>query len=69
MLDLVGEVLIEDESLRDGLQIEQRRFSIEEKLHFIRGLESCGLRRIQVKRTSFSPDWSQHRASPTPHWC
>jgi hydroxymethylglutaryl-CoA lyase len=30
------------------LQIEQRRFSIEEKLHFIRGLESCGLRRIQV---------------------
>jgi hydroxymethylglutaryl-CoA lyase len=48
MFDLVGDVLIEDESLRDGLQIEQRRFSVDEKVHFIRGMESCGVRRIQV---------------------
>lgn len=48
MFDHVDNVLIEDESLRDGLQIEQRRFSVEEKLHFIHGMESCGVRRIQV---------------------
>ena len=41
-------IIIEDESLRDGLQIEKRIFSIEEKLHFIRGLEAFGVRRIQV---------------------
>lgn len=41
-------VVIEDESLRDGLQIERRLFTVEEKLHFIRGMESCGVRRIQV---------------------
>ncbi|MBT3361745.1 MAG: hydroxymethylglutaryl-CoA lyase, partial [Rhodospirillales bacterium] len=46
MLGLPANVLIEDESLRDGLQIEKRLFSIEEKLHFIRGLEAFGVRRI-----------------------
>jgi len=48
MLGLPANVTIEDEFLRDGLQIEERLFSIEEKLHFIRGLESFGVRRIQV---------------------
>jgi hydroxymethylglutaryl-CoA lyase len=42
------EILIEDESLRDGLQIENRLFSLDEKLHFIGGLEEHGVRRIQV---------------------
>lgn len=48
MLTLPAEILIEDESLRDGLQNEKRVFSIEEKLHFIHGLEAHGVRRIQV---------------------
>ncbi|MBL6945202.1 MAG: hydroxymethylglutaryl-CoA lyase [Rhodospirillales bacterium] len=48
MLGLPANVTIEDEFLRDGLQIEKRLFSIEEKLHFIRGLEAFGVRRIQV---------------------
>ena len=48
MPGLPASVIIEDESLRDGLQIEKRLFSLEEKLHFIRGLESFGVRRIQV---------------------
>ena len=33
---------------RDGLQNEKRTFSIDEKLHFIHGLETHGVRRIQV---------------------
>ncbi|MFV0359150.1 hydroxymethylglutaryl-CoA lyase [Tropicimonas sp.] len=48
MYELAGQVLIEDEFLRDGLQNEPRRFSIEEKLHFLSALEAAGLRRIQV---------------------
>lgn len=48
MLTLPSEILIEDEGLRDGLQNEKRAFSIDEKLHFIHGLEACGVRRIQV---------------------
>jgi hydroxymethylglutaryl-CoA lyase len=41
-------LLLEDQSLRDGLQMEARRFSLEEKLHLFRLLERAGLRRIQV---------------------
>ena len=48
MPTLPTEILIEDESLRDGLQIEKRLFSLEEKLHFIEGLARHGVRRIQV---------------------
>ncbi|MGZ5477152.1 MAG: hydroxymethylglutaryl-CoA lyase, partial [Thermoanaerobaculia bacterium] len=48
MLTLPAEILIEDESLRDGLQNEKRTFSIDEKLHFIHGLEAHGVPRIQV---------------------
>jgi hydroxymethylglutaryl-CoA lyase len=62
MFDLVDEVLIEDESLRDGLQIEQRAFSVEEKLHFIRGMESCGVRRIQVG-SFVHPEWVPQMAN------
>ena len=42
------ELLLEDETLRDGLQIESRIFSLEEKLHFFHLLKTAGLKRIQV---------------------
>jgi hydroxymethylglutaryl-CoA lyase len=48
MFNIKGDVLIEDEFLRDGLQNEKRLFSIEEKLGFLADLEAAGVRRIQV---------------------
>jgi hydroxymethylglutaryl-CoA lyase len=42
------EVLIEDETLRDGLQLESRIFSLEEKLRIYRQLSEAGVRRIQA---------------------
>jgi len=42
------EVLLEDQSLRDGLQMESRIFSLEEKLALYRILKKTGIRRIQV---------------------
>ncbi len=41
-------VLIEDETLRDGLQNEATLLSIDEKLALIAGLEDAGIRRIQI---------------------
>jgi hydroxymethylglutaryl-CoA lyase len=41
-------VFIEDESLRDGLQMESRIFSLEEKLALYRILKKAGIPRIQV---------------------
>ena len=43
-----GTLLLEDETLRDGLQMESRIFSLEEKLELFRQLEEAGVRRIQV---------------------
>lgn len=48
MYDISGELLIEDEFLRDGLQNEKRCFSLDEKLEFISALEQAGVRRIQL---------------------
>lgn len=48
MFDFQGDVLIEDEFLRDGLQNEKRLFSLDEKLEFLAAIETAGLRRIQV---------------------
>ncbi|NDR55490.1 hydroxymethylglutaryl-CoA lyase [Aliiruegeria sabulilitoris] len=48
MYEMTGDVLIEDEFLRDGLQNEKRLFSIEEKLGFLAALEAAGVRRIQI---------------------
>lgn len=62
MLNLIDSVLIEEESLRDGLQIEKRAFSVEEKLHFIRGMEACGVRRIQVG-SFVHPKWVPQMAN------
>jgi len=62
MFNLVSDVLIEDESLRDGLQGEKRSFSVEEKQHFIRGMEACGVRRIQVG-SFVHPQWVPQMAN------
>jgi hydroxymethylglutaryl-CoA lyase len=43
-----GNVLLEDETLRDGLQMESRIFSIDEKLQIFHRLKNAGLKRIQV---------------------
>ncbi len=42
------DVLLEDETLRDGLQVESRIFSLEEKLAIYDHLKRAGVRRIQV---------------------
>ncbi|MGF1623224.1 MAG: hydroxymethylglutaryl-CoA lyase [Rhodomicrobiaceae bacterium] len=56
MFDFQGDVLIEDEFLRDGLQNEERLFSIEERLDFLAALEIAGVRRIQVG-SFVHPEW------------
>ena len=43
-----ADLLIEDEALRDGLQMEARIFSLEEKRQLFQMLKEAGLRRIQV---------------------
>lgn len=48
MLTMPSKVLIEDEFLRDGLQGEARKFSLDEKIYFARALGDCGVARIQV---------------------
>ncbi len=42
------ELLIEDDALRDGLQMESRIFALEEKLQLFQMLKAAGLRRIQA---------------------
>ncbi len=41
-------VLLEDEALRDGLQIESQIFSIDQKIELFSLLKNAGVRRIQV---------------------
>ena len=43
-----SKVLMEDETLRDGLQMESRIFSLVEKLAIFDQLQNAGVRRIQV---------------------
>lgn len=62
MSGLDSSVLIEDESLRDGLQSEKRLFSVAEKLRFIRGMEACGVRRIQAG-SFVHPKWVPQMAN------
>ncbi len=48
-IDLLNEeLLIEDEALRDGLQMESRIFPLEEKLQLFQILKGAGVKRIQV---------------------
>jgi hydroxymethylglutaryl-CoA lyase len=46
--DNIDKVLLEDETLRDGLQVESRIFSLAEKLAIYRQLADAGVRRIQI---------------------
>ncbi len=48
MFNLSGDVLIEDEFLRDGLQNEKKLFSLAQKLEFVSALQQAGVRRIQL---------------------
>ncbi|MEO0382551.1 MAG: hydroxymethylglutaryl-CoA lyase [Pseudomonadota bacterium] len=48
MHDFSGHVLLEDETLRDGLQNEARMFSVDEKLRLLSSIESAGVQRVQV---------------------
>jgi hydroxymethylglutaryl-CoA lyase len=41
-------VILQDESLRDGLQFEQKILTLEEKLSLFRLLAAAGVRRLQV---------------------
>jgi hydroxymethylglutaryl-CoA lyase len=41
-------LLLEDEALRDGLQIESQIFTIEQKIEFFELLKKSGVKRIQV---------------------
>jgi hydroxymethylglutaryl-CoA lyase len=43
-----GELLLEDEALRDGLQMESRIFSLDEKVQLFELLKRAGIKRIQV---------------------
>lgn len=61
-MNLVSQVLIEDEALRDGLQNEKREFSVAEKLHIIDGLTTAGVVRIQVG-SFVSPKWVPQMAN------
>ena len=61
-MDLVSEVLIEDEALRDGLQIETRLFSVEEKLALVEAIADAGVRRIQVG-SFVHPKWVPQMAN------
>jgi hydroxymethylglutaryl-CoA lyase len=61
-LSLPEEVLIEDEALRDGLQIEKRIFSVDEKLALISAIADAGVRRIQVG-SFVHPKWVPQMAN------
>ena len=43
-----SDILFEDETLRDGLQMEFRLFNLEEKIGIFNLLVEAGLKRIQV---------------------
>ena len=47
-LDSQTSILLEDEALRDGLQIESQLFTVAQKIELFKLLKSAGVRRIQV---------------------
>ncbi len=59
---LPNRIVIEEEGLRDGLQNEERIFSVEEKLRFIHGLEDAGVARLQVG-SFVHPKWVPQMAN------
>jgi hydroxymethylglutaryl-CoA lyase len=62
MLNLPKSVVVEDESLRDGLQIEKTQLSVCEIIQFIKGMEAAGVRRIQVG-SFVHPKWVPQMAN------
>ncbi|PKU24725.1 hydroxymethylglutaryl-CoA lyase [Telmatospirillum siberiense] len=62
MFDLPKSVILEDEALRDGLQIEKTQLSVAEILQFVKGLEAAGMRRIQVG-SFVHPKWVPQMAN------
>jgi hydroxymethylglutaryl-CoA lyase len=62
MYDMPKTILLEDEALRDGLQIEKTHLTVAEKIHFIQGLEACGVKRIQVG-SFVHPKWVPQMAN------
>lgn len=62
MFDLPKKILLEDEALRDGLQIEKTQLTVDEKIHFIKAMEACGIRRIQVG-SFVHPKWVPQMAN------
>lgn len=62
MLKLPSSVVVEDESLRDGLQIEKTQLSVGEIIQFIKGMEAAGVRRIQVG-SFVHPKWVPQMAN------
>lgn len=62
MNEFPTKITIEDESLRDGLQSEKTLFSVDDKIAFIKGMEACGVRRIQVG-SFVHPKWVPQMAN------
>jgi hydroxymethylglutaryl-CoA lyase len=62
LISFPREVLIEDEALRDGLQIEKWVFSVDEKLALISAIADAGVRRIQVG-SFVHPKWVPQMAN------
>jgi hydroxymethylglutaryl-CoA lyase len=61
-MKLPTRVVLEEEVLRDGLQNEERIFSVEEKLNLVRELEEAGVKRIQVG-SFVHPKWVPQMAN------
>ena len=61
-MHLPERVVIEEESLRDGLQSEERIVSVDEKLRFIHDLEDAGVSRIQIG-SFVHPKWVPQMAN------
>lgn len=62
MNDYPSTVVIEDESLRDGLQIEKTQLTTAEKIFFIDAMVKSGVRRIQVG-SFVHPKWVPQMAN------
>jgi hydroxymethylglutaryl-CoA lyase len=62
MFDLPKNIVFEDESLRDGLQIEKTQLSVDEIIAFVKGMEAAGVRRIQVG-SFVHPKWVPQMAN------
>lgn len=62
MFELPKDVILEDEALRDGLQIEKTQLAVGEILGYVKGLEDAGLRRIQVG-SFVHPKWVPQMAN------